>query len=248
MDKSYKVSYKTYLNDRLKEVYLHGTMTYPLYVQVTFDRKSIFFKSYYFDLFSKPKYFLHVPGTDINTGPSMQQIIGKEEELLDYIIDKHAADFSLELFKKEYAYYCNDLLDVMEPGFIEYLYVFFQDEGMPDLAAAIREGLKYRGAENVVRDMKRAFQKPIYQRLVENSLWYAPPYLPLNAFTQQIKKWPMLSLSVMEWEKPETITDFDKYLTKYYPQREAKELVEEVNKIIKDLRKEADTRVADKNG
>ena len=57
-----KISYKTYYNDRLKEVDFHGQQTHPLYVQVTYERKTIFFNSYYFALFSKPRSFLDVPG------------------------------------------------------------------------------------------------------------------------------------------------------------------------------------------
>ena len=56
-----KISYKTYLNDRLKQVDFHGQLTCPLYVQVTFERKTIFFKSYYFELFSKSRYGLELP-------------------------------------------------------------------------------------------------------------------------------------------------------------------------------------------
>lgn len=57
-----KISFKTYLNDRLKQVDFHGQLTFPLYVQVTYERKPIYFKSYYFELFSKPRYLLTIPG------------------------------------------------------------------------------------------------------------------------------------------------------------------------------------------
>src|SRR5258708_35403667 len=58
----YDISYKTYFNTRIKDVVFQGEETWPLYVQVTYDRETIFFKSYYFDLFSQPKYdFLKMP-------------------------------------------------------------------------------------------------------------------------------------------------------------------------------------------
>jgi hypothetical protein len=236
MTKTYKVSYKTYFNDRLKQVYFHGKLTHPLYVQVTFDRKTIFFKSYYFELFSKPRYFLSVAG--LTGGPSIEDIIKKENEVIDFIIDKNLQDFSLDLFKKEYAFYSKDLCDITEEGFIDYMYIFFQDKGMPDLAVTVREGSKFRIVYNVVRDMKRAFNKPLYDELVENSFYYAPPYLPLYGFMQQTKKWPMLSLTVMEWEKAETKERFAEYMQKYYPDKDAAEVMKEIDKWLAQIRKQ----------
>lgn len=236
MTKTYKVSYKAYFNDRLKQVSFHGKLTYPLYVQVTFDRKTIFFKSYYFELFSKPRYFLSVAG--LTGGPSVEDIIKKENSLIDFIIDKNLPDFSLELFKKEYAYYSKDLCDVTEEGFIDYMYVFFQDKGMPAFAVTVQQGSKFRIVYDVVRDMKRAFNKPLYDELIENSFYYAPPYLPLYGFMQQTKKWPMLSLTVMEWEDEKTTVGFIEFMKKYYPDKDSVEVVDQINKWLVKLRKE----------
>ncbi|WP_127125429.1 hypothetical protein [Pseudoflavitalea rhizosphaerae] len=236
MTKTYKVSYKAYLNDRLKEVFFHGKMTYPLYIQVTFDRKTIFFKSYYFELFSKPRYAIFMDGKP--NGPSIDDIIKKEYELIDYVIDKTLPNFSLDLFKQEYAFYSQDLCDVTEEGFIDYLFLFFQDKGMPALATTIQQGSKFRILHEVVRDMKRAFNKPLYDELVENSFYYAPPYLPLYGFMQQTKKWPMLSLSVMEWEDIKTKARFADYILKYYPDKDASEAMTQIDKWLAYLRKE----------
>jgi hypothetical protein len=122
MEKTYRVTYKTYFNDRLKKVIFHGVHTYPLYVQVTFDRKTIVFKSYYFELFSKPRYA--ILQTDKIHSPTIKYIIEKENELIDFIIDKTLPNFSLEVFKREYNLYCKDLCDEMEEGFMEYIYFF----------------------------------------------------------------------------------------------------------------------------
>jgi len=237
MDKTYKVSHKVYLNDRLNQVHFHGAYTYPLYVQVTFDRKPIYFKSYYFDLFSKPRYVIFMDGK--MHGPKLEDIIKKEDELIDFIVDKNLADFSLDLFKQEYAYYSKDLCDVTEPGFIEYLFVFFQDEGMPALATTVQQGSKFRILFDVVRDMKRALNPTLYKKLIENSFYFAPPYLPLYGFMQQTKKWPMLSLTVMEWENPKTKEGFREYVQKQYPLMDAGEVIEDVGKWLLNLKKDA---------
>jgi hypothetical protein len=235
MDKTYKVSHKVYLNDRLNQVFFHGKLTHPLYVQVTFDRRTIYFKSYYFELFSKARYVIIMDGEMF--GPKMEDIIKKENELIDFIVEKNLSDFSLDLFKKEYAFYSKDLCDVTEEGFIKYLFVFFQDEGMPALATTVNEGSKFRILYDVVRDMKRAFTPPLYDKLVKNSFDYAPPYLPLYGFMQQTKKWPMLSLSVMEWENPKTKEGFRDYVQKYFPVVDAGEVVKEVEGWLQELKK-----------
>ncbi|WP_259016805.1 hypothetical protein [Emticicia fluvialis] len=235
MSKVYKVTYKTYLNNRLKQVFLHGKLTYPLYVQVTYERKTIFFKSYYFELFSKPRYFLSAAG--LSRGPSIDEITAKENEVIDFIINKHLENFSLELFKQEYAFYSKDLCDIMEEDFINYMYTFFQDKGMPAFALMVREGCRHCIAYDVFRDMKPAFIKPFYEELVENSLYHSPPYLPLYGFMLETKKWPMLSLTVMEWETSNTQTEFTEYLKKYYPKNDAGEIKKQVEKWLNSLRK-----------
>src|SRR5258708_6491939 len=154
MAKTYKVSYKTYLNDRLKQVPFHGKLTYPLYVQLTYDRKTIFFKSYYFELFSKPRYALFAAGK--RDGPTIAQVIEKENELIDFVIDKMLPDFSLDRFRESYTYYGRDLCDLTEPGFSDYLFTFFNDKGMPALATTVKEGCKFQLVFNVVKDMKMA--------------------------------------------------------------------------------------------
>lgn len=220
-----KISFKTYLNDRLKQVDFHGQLTFPLYVQVTYERKPIYFKSYYFELFSKPRYLLTVPGVG-SKAPTIDEIIERENEVISFILEKYKDNFSLELFKSAYAYYSKDLCDVMEKGFIEYLHTFFWDEGNPALGDVLLQGCKNVIAFEVVRDFKRVFSNPFYEKLVTNSLFYAPPYLPIYAFMTQTKRWPMLILTMMEFDQPDTREAFLKYVEVYYPNRPAKEILD----------------------
>ena len=230
MAKTYKVSYKTYLNDRLKQVPFHGKLTHPLYVQLTYDRKTIFFKSYYFELFSKPRYSLFAAGK--RGGPTIEQVIEKENELIDFVIDKILLDFSLDRFKEAYVYYSQDLCDLTEPGYNDYLFTFFEDKGMPALATAIKEGGKFRILFDVVRDMKTALNRPLYSELIENSFYYAPPYLPLFGFMMQSKKWPILILTAMEWEADETKQKFSEHVQKNYPGFDPPKATKQVNKLL----------------
>ncbi|MEJ7737161.1 MAG: hypothetical protein WKF97_07025 [Chitinophagaceae bacterium] len=234
MEKMYKVTFKTYFNDRLKKVFFHGAPTYPLYVQLTFDRKTIVFKSYYFDLFSKPRYGIFMDGR--MHGPPIKEIAKKETELLNFIIDKNLVDCSLEKLKEDYTFYCKDLCDEMETGFIDYLFVFFQDKGIPTFASTIKEGIKFRIAYEVVRDLKIALVPNLYSELIENSFYYAPPYLPLYGFVQQTKKWPMLFLTVMEWQDNKIKTLFAHYLNENHKSLNAVSLTDQVDKFIKTLK------------
>ncbi len=223
-----KITYKTYFNYRLKQVNFHGMTTLPLYVQVTFARKTHFFKSYYFELFSKERYFLKIPGTGIAEGPGILQVIGLETEVIKFIVEKHPDDFSLELFKKEYDYYSKDLCDKLESGFIDYLYTFFYDEGQPALAETIKAGSKHAIAYDLLRDLKGVLHKTIYDKLIANSFYHAPPYLPVYGFMKEIKKWPMLCLTRREWEPAETKKAFKVYVKSHYPQMDADDVIKQI--------------------
>lgn len=231
MSRTYQVTYKTYFNERLKEVSFHGKLTHPLYIQVTFDRKTTFYKSYYFELFSKPKYHLLAAGK--KGGPSLEQVIAKEHELIDFVIDKTLDDFSLERFREKYLYYCRDLCDVTEEGFREYLLTFFHDKGMPVFAATLNEGSKNKILYDVVQDLKTALKPALYDELIENSFYYAPPYLPLFGFMMQFKKWPLLSLSVLEWTRATVKENFYAFLARYYPKIDLVEMVAIVDRWLK---------------
>ncbi len=138
--------------------------------------------------------------------------------------------FSLDRFKKAYEYYGRDLCDLTEPGVSDYLFTFFQDKGMPALATTIKEGGKFRILSDVVRDLKRALNQPLYDELIENSFYYAPPYLPLFGFMMQSRKWPILSFSVMEWTHDQTKEKFVDYVRKNYTDYDSGEAVKQVDK------------------
>lgn len=230
MGKTYQVTYKTYFNDRLKKVSYHGKLTYPLYVQVTFDRQSIFFKSYYFDLFSKPKYAVHIAGERF--GPDIKDIIEKEELLIGYIVDKNTGNFSLDLFKSEYAYYSRDLLDGMEESFLEYLYSFFYDEGLPSLAETIKAGYGNCKLYDLIQDFKISLKPELFKKLRENSLYYSLPYLPLCEFNEKPKRTLLSAFTVMDWEDVAAKERFRSFWKHYYPYNDIEPVLKEIQDKI----------------
>src|ERR1700688_3844398 len=150
--KIYQVTYKVYHNERIKKVSFHGKPMYPLYIRLTFDRRSPEYKSNLFDLFMKPKYGRRVSGEVYP--PSIEKIIQREEKLIEFVIDQHPDDFSLEVFKLEYAHYSRDLRDEMDPGFMNYFQTFFEDEGMPYLGDALANSRQNVSLYDVVQDLK----------------------------------------------------------------------------------------------
>jgi len=234
MDKAYRISYKTYQNDRLKKVNFHGKKVYPLYIQVTFDRRTTFYKSNFFDLFSQPKYAIRVAGETF--GPKLQVVIEKENDLIEFIIEKHKDDFSLDLFKQEYNYYSQDLLDLMEPGFQNYLYTFFHDEGMPALADALKGGAPERPLCDVVEDMRMALKPDLYKRLVENSFYYAPPYSTLYEFVKNWRFKPPVSLTFKDWEQKGVQEAFVEFVNRACPDANLSSILREIEKLEKVIR------------
>lgn len=224
-----KITYKTYFNDRLKQVLFHRTPTYPLYIQVTYDRKSIFFKSYYFDLLAKPRFRLRIPGLT-DKMPTVEHCIEQEHKVIEYIIQKHRDDFSLDLFKEEYDIVSTDLIAELEPLFFKYMYTFFWDDGYPGLGDLSFYGSRDVVAYDAVRSMRRAFKPELYKKFKDNSLYYAPPYLPLYEYMDEIKHWPLKILTVMDLQLEGSVEALKKHLLRQYSEKDTIEIMDQVSK------------------
>lgn len=230
MSKASKISYKTYFNDRLKQVSFHGLLSYPLYLQVTFERKSIFFKSYYFELFSKA---LYANMSGIKAQQSLiNKIIKKEIDLIKFIVEKNISSFSLEHLKVQYAHYCKDLLDEMQPMFLSYLKTFLEDEGLPALGTTLHHGSEINSAFDLIQDMKKAFVPSLYEKLVNNSLFYGPPYLPLYSFMLLNNKVLLQTITIKEWEAQNLKEPFMVFLVESHPSVDAPALLKKIEEWV----------------
>ncbi|SEW27263.1 hypothetical protein [Chitinophaga arvensicola] len=224
MAKTYKVTYKPYFNERIKPVRFHGKDVHPLYMQVTFDRKSIFFKSYYFDLFSRPKY------AELET--SIEQIKEQESRLIEYIVDKNTDAFSLEEFAKEYKYLATDLLEPMDERFKDYLVDFFMDEGIPRYAGIVRAIYDSLTAMQIVDTFKTSFKPELYDKMIEHAIYYAPPYIPLVDFIRQQRPNGLISFPVFEWKQPGTAATLEKFLATSFPEYKISEVKKSIERYI----------------
>jgi hypothetical protein len=213
--RTYSVTYKVYSNARIKPIPFHGTSVFPLYIQMTFDRKTTVYKCNLFDLFLKPKYGIKPTGEVFR--PNLVEIIKKEEKLIEWIIDKHPENFSLDLFKKEYDHYSIDILNEFEPIFLGFMTTFFQDEGLPSFADALKKATPERSLAWVLDDMKLALKQDLYKKLLENSFQqFIPPYPILFEFAGWLSPGPLPSLTIMDWEISKTKLDFLKFMNTHH--------------------------------
>ena len=187
----YDVSYKTYHNERIKPVMFGGVETHPLYVQVIYDRKSVFFKSYYFELFSQPKYaFL---------GTSIQQINELESRVIEYIINTRSERFYLNDMIPHYKKESRDLLDSFDGSFKIWLGDFLRGEGLPGLAAQMESNPELVAGIRLWDDLKSGLKPEVYERMEDRVFEYDTPYIPLAWYIRE--KFPdgPFCLPAFEW-------------------------------------------------
>lgn len=230
MGKYPKISYKIFHNERLKQTDFHGRNMHPLYVRLIYARQPTDFKCYYFDFFAQEKFALEVAGQ--KTVPSMQVVEAMEKSLLDFIIERHKPEFSIESLHIWYHYYARDLLTLLEDDFYKYLYTFFHDEGVPVFASLCKSAIGRKHAGLLMRDMKQLLKPSLYKKLVENAAHYAPPYLPFYTFASKIAGSLTPVMSVKDWYMTSVQETFRKYLESDGSGYRGDDVFKYVNKII----------------
>lgn len=229
MKKPYKISYKTYLNSRLKKVIFHNQDTYPLYVQVTFMKKTIFFKSAFFQIYSDSRY-----GKG-RKAPSVDFVMEKEKQLIDYVIERQRENFSLENFKQAYDYYSLDLCTSTEQACRTVITTFFSGRGLPVFGLTLSKGSKDHVLYDLLYEMKSLLLPDVYKSF-NKALSTAPPYPFLYGFMMRFKDWPDKTITVMEWENENTIAAFEEYIKKKHPERNVEQIKRAVNKWLDNIR------------
>jgi len=231
MEKEFTISYKVYPNERLKLLPFHGKEVYPLYIQLIYNRKPIYFKSYFFDLLSKEKYIIDFVGGKKN--PGQNEIIAKEERVLDFVIEnakKNIDNITSEIIQENYYKYSKDLLTIMDNGFKDYLHTFFLDEGQAELATVVEVSGEKILSSNFINGFKSALKPELFKRLLENAPYYGPAYLPLYTFIKQKNQEIFATFSVYQWEIYQD--EFQLFLKKEYPDYSFKEIQNYIRKLI----------------
>jgi len=199
----YDISYKTYFNSRLKPVPFRGEEIFPIYVRMTFLRETIFFKSYYFDLFTRPKYeFLKM------SIPRVEKI---EMETIGRIIDRQTDHFDLNLFLREYRSLTPCLLDAFDEPFRRWLSSWLRNEGLPGLSNLADEGNAEIAAIRLWDDLEKCLAPAFLEKLREAAIANAPAYIPLVTYVRHLSANRPFCLPHLDWSQELTrnsIEDF----------------------------------------
>jgi hypothetical protein len=204
----YKVSYKTYFNERVKPVQFRRRDTYPLYVQITYDRKSTSLKSYYFDVFSQPKYDY--------IGMTIDQMDALESRVIDFVTAKYSDRFTLADFPAWYKVFNKCVLDSLETPFKEWLIGYFEAEKVAGYAALLRQGMQEVSALELLDEFKTALAPDLYERLITKAAAEGPPYIPLAAYVRDRQPKGPFCLPLHDWIQHERQVDAEDFIYHQY--------------------------------
>lgn len=233
MGKQYRITYKIYFNERLNAVSFHGKDTTPVYIQLTYRRRTAMFKSYYFDLFSQARYATKLRGRLI--APSVEDVVAMEEKVLEHLVRHSDENATVETLQQQYYFYSQDLCTSSEESFRIYMYMFLRETGTGAFAKALTTGSEQEIMYDVVHDMALVLNKDVHQRLMADAPAQQQCYLPLYGFVLETKKLPYRSLSVMEWLDEDVQHAFSDYLQRTGA-KESDRIIRNVNKWVSYLR------------
>ena len=204
----YDVSHKTYFNARIKPVVFQGEEMHPLYVQVTYDRRTIFFKSYYFELFSQPKYeFL---------GITLAQIDELERRVIDHVVSRTSRSFSLDDLSRLYKLMSVDILDSFDGSFKTWLSTFLKVEGLPGLAAMMEQAGDGVASIRVWDDLKKMLDPVVFERMEDKVLADGHPYIPLATYVRGKFPEGPFCLPLHEWSIVEKRVEIEFFLDEIF--------------------------------
>jgi len=199
----YDISFKTYFNERLNPTVFRGKESYPLYVQVTYGRKTLFFKSYYFELFSRPKYdFLRT---------TISQIDKLESGVIDFFIGPYSDRFELDLLRRDYKKASRDALDSFEGPFKIWLAAYLKKGGFPGLSALLEYAPDEVCAIQVWDDLKKVLDPENFKEM-EKMAMRAGPYMPLATYVRHVSPEGPFCLPAYEWAKEEKRIEIENFI------------------------------------
>lgn len=204
----YQVTYKTYFNERVKPVRFRGRETYPLYIQMTYDRKTTAFKSYYFNVFAQPKYDY--------AGVTIDQMEMLESGAIDYVTARYSGKFTLADFPTWYHMFNKCVLDSLETPFKEWLVAYFEAEKVGGYAALLREGMQEVCALELLDDFKLALAPDLHDKLLSKAAAEAPPYIPLAAYIRDRQPKGPFCLPLFDWVREERQIDAEDFIYHQY--------------------------------
>jgi hypothetical protein len=219
----YDVSYRTYFNDRLKPVEFRGRETYPLYIQVTHDRRTIFFKSYYFDLLRRSKYDF--------SKPSLDQVDQLENQLIEYLIALKKDRFDLDDLARNYKAFGSDVLDKVEGLFKVWLADYFKKESLPGLADLMGHVPDEVAMIRVWEDLEKMLPPDTFEKMEDKALRDADAYMLLASYVRGKQPGGPFCLPFHEWHREEKRVEIEFFLDDIFWRVDMGEVIRTVGKL-----------------
>lgn len=211
MTKQYIVNYKIIEYEKRKKVAFHGYLTYPIYIQISFRRKTTLIKSYYFDFFTKSR-LICGNNKEAIIFPNIEEIILIERNLLEFVIKKVENTDTLDSVIQKYYHYSMDICSVLEEGFSLTMNLFLRDKNLNFLAKKLLSDNDSEILYFLLQDLSNSLKPEIYNELMSNAFEFKQFYVQLFEYILHTKSPPYQYLSVMEWEELDLQQNFSSYL------------------------------------
>lgn len=177
-----KVSYRVYQHTRVKhKIALYDSVVYPVYISVMYGHRALNFKGHVFD------HLLKQPGYNLPARlASIENVMQQESQVIGFVIESLGTQFTPEVFKQQYAYYCTDLLQEMEYQVKQFLIYFFSSRGMPSIAHLISSTPENLSADIIMKDLEKSLSSILLQNLLNDPFFQQMPYIPLKRFYESV--------------------------------------------------------------
>lgn len=147
----YKITSKTYFNSRLKKVIFRGKEIYPLYIQLTYQRRSIFFKSQYFER--------HIDSATV----TLDDIKVMESKVIEHIVSTNG-NFSLEEFSLQYNFWTKPTAVYATHEFAAWIEKYFIKFGASSFGALFKNTTDSEYLYRVYLELKQILPAASYKQ------------------------------------------------------------------------------------
>jgi len=209
-----KVSYRVYQHTRVKhKIPFFGEDVYPVYITVTYGHRALNFKSRLFETMA------HYSGNNpLIPAPSVENIMKQEAQLVSFIVESLNANFSADLFKRQYAFYTTNLLQELEEQVKEFLIAFFTREGMPSMAHLINSTSGDLSADIIISELEKSLSPALVQNLMNDQFFKQVPYRPLKRFYESVSINDMPVLTAFNFSRKPFNEALSFFLINEFPQ------------------------------
>jgi len=216
MIKTKKITYKVFLFERVKKkVQFFDREIYPLQIRITAGTRTLYMKSYFFNLLLQNRYQRVTVGN--NQSISIGDVIAFEQKLMDYLLSTEG-NISPDSVRQQYRSLCRDLLQQLDDAFKTFMIDFFIDSNLPAYALFLtNDGCNY-SSEFILKNLEQSLQPGMYDQLLQSAAEKGPPYIPLIKFFREKINAPIPVLPVYIWQQEAVSRTFRLFAQTKFPE------------------------------